>query len=217
MLVREARLGEASTWLKDARSRTNRQAHHELHWNRLKPTHRVIVSQMLGEQSWGRFISVVVCKRHLPSAAHLDDDGAYLYTLRFLAERISWFGRQYEAPVHLTIAHKVRFKRGKLEEYDQRLRSAGGCEVDWNFIDLGKSDLDQPKRLEFLQVADVVSSSTASAFESDAQGVASPHYLQNFSHRLYRPQRSSKLTSYGLKMHPWSATTKAAYPWVATL
>lgn len=216
-MVREARVHEALDWLVEAKSSCNRKPEHELHWNKVRrPEQRLGLATALGTQTWGRFVSVVACKDHLPQAAHLNDDGAYLYTLRFLAERLSWFGRQYQGGVSLTLAHKVRFKRAKLLEYDERLRGLEDCRVDWRYLDLKAAKLDQPKRCELLQVADTVTSAIAAAFEPDLSGQAHPEYIDAFHPRIYRGKTGS-LTSYGLKMHPWSDATKAAYPWVATL
>jgi hypothetical protein len=63
-------------------------------------------------------------------------------------------------------------------------------------------------------LADIAASATYQAFEPDQYGNTEPRYLQELTSRLWRPP-SRQLTSYGLKMHPWNDTTKAAYPWVA--
>lgn len=215
-MVRTSRLPETTQWLLDTRKATRRAAHHELHWKNIKAHHRGVIADALRDQTWGRFTTVVVCKRHLPHAPHLDDDRAYLYAMRFLCERVSWFARSHQLQVDLTIAHRIRFKSQKLTDYDARLRADPQCQVDWRYLNLGAARLDQPKRLEQLQIADLIASSTASGFEPDSRGVVHPQYLQTYRPRLYCPQ-NSRLTSYGLKMHPWSNSTRAAYPWVAAL
>ena len=69
--------------------------------------------------------------------------------------------------------------------------------------------------MEELQLADLVASATASAFEPDTFGNTEPRYLREMAPRLYR--HNGNLTSYGLKMHPWTAAVQAAYPWVQDL
>lgn len=219
VLVRDERLSEALEWLVAAKASCNRRPEHELHWNKVrKPGQRLRIAEMLGEQPWGRFIAVVACKDHLEPADHLNDDGAYMYTLRYLLERVSWFVRQYGDESHVTIAHKVRFKKEKLLEYTDRLRSAPGCQIDFRYLDPGMAVFDQPRRCEMLQVADSMTSAVAAGFEVNDKGELHPEYVQAFHGRMYRGFDGKRaLTSYGLKMHPWRDATKAAYPWVAAL
>jgi hypothetical protein len=54
------------------------------------------------------------------------------------------------------------------------------------------------------------------AFEHDTFDNTETRYLVEMSPRLYR-KPDGKLTSYGLKMHPWSDSARAAYPWVTAL
>jgi hypothetical protein len=76
--------------------------------------------------------------------------------------------------------------------------------------------IDQPNRVEQLQLADVSASAIFQAFEPDQFGNTETRYLTELAPRLYRCP-PGLLTSYGLKMHPLNETTKAAYPWAATL
>ena len=98
----------------------------------------------------------------------------------------------------------------------QTLRSHPDCQMAWDRPDPAGGKIDQPNRLELLQFADAAASSTATAFEPDRFGNTEQRYLSEFAPRLYR-RGNGKLTSYGLKMHPWSDATRAAYPCVATL
>ena len=75
--------------------------------------------------------------------------------------------------------------------------------------------VDQPSRVELLQYGDLTASATAAAFELDDYGNTEQRYLREMSPRLYR--RNGNLASYGLKMHPWSDSARAAHPWAATL
>ena len=169
--------------------------------------------------SWATISTVVVCKRHLSSTGvQLNDDQAYLYTLRFLLERLSWLARDSHSVLDYTLAHVIRFKIEKLRDYESILRSQGEpqCKIAWQALDPKGGRIDQPNRVEMLQCADIAASATFIAFNEDQYGNVEPRYLQELSPRLYR-RGAALVTSYGLKMHPWNNATKAAYPWVAAL
>ncbi len=156
-----------------------------------------------------------MCKRQFgPGDQIHQEDVAYLYTLRYLLERLSWLGRSLGGAVDFTMAHIVRFQLAKLRVYEARLKADPGCQVKWTFI-AGPGKIDQPNRVEELQLADLAASATAAAFEPDPYGNVERRYLEEMSPCLYR--HNGNLTSYGLKMHPWNAATQAAYPWVQAL
>jgi hypothetical protein len=144
-----------------------------------------------------------------------DEDMAYMYTFRFLLERLSWFARDRDSSVAFTLAHIVRFKLSKLRQYEAALRADPSTQIAWQCI-AGPGSLDQPLRVEHLQLADIAASATFKAFEPDDFGNSEPRYLTALSPRLYR-RPPGKLTSYGLKMHPWTEAAKSAHPWVADL
>jgi hypothetical protein len=187
-----------------------------LHWRNVKGhAARLHLARTIGAQPWLTISAVVVCKRHLtgtlPSEEH-----AYLYTLRFLMERLSWLARDRRETLSFTLAHIVRFQLAKLRQYEAALRADPGCKIAWPALDPGGGRIDQPHRVEGLQIADAAASAIAAAFNADAFGNTEPRYLTEIAPRLYRRGRAP-LTSYGLKMHPWSDATRAAYPWVTAL
>ena len=214
VIVPERHLDRSSAFLARLRGDLGRNTNHVLHWRNLKHRERVHIARQLGEQKWLVISNVVVCKRAL-TGVPLNDDQAYLYTFRFLLERLSWFARDTNHSLTYTLAHVVRFKKEKLRQYETALKVAPGCQVAWQVVD-GGGALDQPSRVEHLQLADATASATWAAFEPDKFGNTEPRYLQLLAARLYRRPKSP-LTSYGLKIHPLTPTTKAAYPWVAAL
>lgn len=217
-VVRGQDLPVASLFLATLRAELRRNPGDHLTWKNLK-THsdRLHTAQALGAVPWLRVCSVVVCKRHLCRMS-LNDDQAYLYTVRFLLERLSWLGRKYNSTVTYTLAAIQRFPKSKLRTYEAILTQEAGCQIDWQYLDPRGGQIDQPQRYEPLQLGDLTASAIAKAFEPDEFGNTEPRYLQELRARLWGgPYRKPKLTSYGLKMHPWNGTTKAAYPWVAAL
>ena len=219
VMLRQSRLAEATQWLADTRRATGRQATHELHWNKLKARHRPVVAEALGEQTWGRFAAVVICKNQLTrSSPAVHEDVTYLYALRFLCERISWFARLHDLETDLVVAHRIRFRAAKLTDYDRRLRADPQCRIDWRHLDLGGARLDQPGRYEPLQVADLFTSSLACAFEPDTNGSTTTDWIDRYQQRLYRNGTGpNRLTSYGLKVHPSTPGSRAAHPWMFSL
>lgn len=215
VVIDAANLALATSFLAALKVDLRRKPDQVLHWQNLKAhADRLHASKSVGAQPWLTVSSVVVCKRFL--TGQLNDDRAYLYTLRFLLERLSWLARDRKGELHYTLSHIVRFKKEKLREYEQRLRADVKCQVAWNAVSSRGGQIDQPKRVDLLQLADLAASATATAFEPDSYGNTEQRYLQELRPRLYR-RGGAPLTSYGLKMHPWSDATRAAYPWVATL
>jgi hypothetical protein len=132
-----------------------------------------------------------------------------------LLERLSWLAQDADAVLGYTLAHIVRFKLSQLREYEGRLR-ARQTTLKWAHLDPAGGRIDQPRRVEQLQLADIAASAIFQAFEPDQYGNTEQRYLHELAPRLYRhPSRA--LTSYGLKIHPWSESARAAYPWVAAL
>jgi hypothetical protein len=187
----------------------------QLHWVNIKShSQRLHVARTIGQAPFLTLSSVVVCKRQFQSGNAIEEeDMSYLYTLRYLLERLSWFGRTGGGTVTYTLAHIVRFQIAKLRQYESRLRADPTCQIKWSY--LGPGRIDQPTRVEELQLADLAASATAAAFEPDAFGNTEPRYLEEMAPRLYRHR--GNLTSYGMKMHPWNAATRAAYPRVQAL
>ncbi|WP_433225633.1 DUF3800 domain-containing protein [Actinomadura formosensis] len=216
-IIDEEHLDQAAECLAKLRADLGRHPGDHLTWKNLRGhSLRLHAAKLLGEQPWLTISSVVVCKRHITQGVdEMDDDRAYLYTVRYLLERMSWLARDRERELTYTLAHVIRFKMETLREYERLLRSEPGCQIAWSSLDARGGRLDQPQRLEFLQIADIAASATFAAFEGDRYGNTEPRYLQELVERLYR--RSGNLTSYGLKMHPWCGSTRAAYPWVAAL
>lgn len=199
----------------DMRANLRRRPGDPLHWVNIKGySQRLHVARTLGSASFLTISSVVVCKRQFAAGHQIhQEDVAYLYTLRYLLERLSWLGRAGGGAVEYTLAHIVRFQIARLRQYEARLKTEAGCNIRWAYLRPGK--IDQPNRVEELQLADLAASATAAAFEPDLYGNTETRYLTELAPRLYR--RNGNLTSYGLKMHPWNATVQAAYPWVQQL
>lgn len=217
VVFREEDRQAASDLLARLRVDLRRRPGDVLHWQNVKThTQRLRLAQGLGTAApWLTVASVVVCKDHL-SAPPLDEDGAYLYTLRFLLERLSWLSRDRDSVLTYMLAHVVRFTTAKLRQYEAALQALPDCRVEWAALDPHGGYIDQPSRVEPLQLADTAASATFAAFEPDRFDFTERRYLEQLAPCLYR-RPPGQLATYGLKMHPWSDSTRAAYPWVAAL
>jgi Protein of unknown function (DUF3800) len=187
-----------------------------LHWQNLKGhSLRLHAAKTVGAMPLSS-CSVIVCKRYLAGSRLPDEHHAYLYTLRFLLERLSWFARDRDGSLHYTLAAIVRFKLAQLRAYEDRLRADRECQIVWSCLDPKGGRIDQPNRVEQLQIADLVASGTFQAFEPDKFGNTERRYLAEMAACLYR-RPPGPITSYGLKIHPWNSSTRGLYDWVAAL
>lgn len=214
-IIPDEHLADAAAALARLRPEINRNPGDVLHWNKIKQhSQRLHVAQTIGGLNWLTVSTVVACKEHLPDVG-FDDDMGYLYTLRYLLERLSWCARDRQRTLDCTLSHVVRLKLAKLRSYEAALRALPDCNIAWGWLNSAGVKVDQPSRVELLQYGDLTASATAAAFELDDYQNTEQRYLQEIAPRLYR--RNGNLMSYGLKMHPWSDSTRAAYPWVAAL
>ncbi|UQB74702.1 DUF3800 domain-containing protein [Rhodococcus ruber] len=221
LVVPQRKEDAAQDFLAELRTALRRRPGQILHWSKYTAhTDRLRASSDMGQRhDLFRISSVVVCKDHLPKPGEgFDQDAAYLYTFRFLLERLSWLVKERGGELHYVLGHVVRFQKEKLREYERRLRSlpSADCKIAWDHVNPKGGQIDQPSRVELLQLADIAASATAIAFNPDDNGFTEDRYLRNLLPILYR-RNGGALTTYGLKMHPWNNNTKAAYPWVAAL
>ncbi|MGW3847161.1 DUF3800 domain-containing protein [Streptomyces fagopyri] len=217
VVVADENLQEAQDFLVRLRKELGRGPGDQLHWVALsKHEQRVHAAKSLGAQEWATISNVIVCKRRL--GGQLAVNQAYLYTFRFLLERLSWIARDSQAVLSYTLAHITRpqMTLPELRQYEAALRSTQ-TQICWNALNPKGGKIDQPTRIEMLQVADLAASATYAAFNLDRYGNTERRYVNELSRRLYRYTPQSALSSYGMKLHPSDASTKAAYPWVAAL
>lgn len=190
---------QARALLRDLRHDLGRQTGHQIHFVKLNHHDRLLAAKKLGDSAANLTVATVtVCKRHLTPLAGFTDDMAYLWSLRLLLERLSWFARDQNRDLEYTMAHVVRFKKSKLRAYEQVLRNLPDCQVAWTHVPKGGS-LSTPGADERLQLADIASSATFQAFEP-IKGFTERRYLSELAPALYR--RRGNLLSYGFKVVP---------------
>jgi len=176
---------------------------------------RVYVCEQLGSVAGLTVVNVVMCKRLFVNAVLLSTDpqAVYLYTLRFMLERLSWIARDAGDEIIVTFAHVKNFPYHRLTGYLNLLNGYPGVTIHWPAI--RDVRINQPNKLELLQAADIAASATLKAFQPDHLGVTEQRYLRELAPRLYR-RPPGQITSYGMKLHPVGSAL-ALFPWAATL
>ena len=182
----------------------------QLHWTNIKPhSQRLRAIQIIGQSPFMTVSSVVVCKRQLtlPQPHWRSDDDTYLNTLAMLLKRLSWIGYERGSIMSYTLAHIVRFKLNTLQEHEAALR-ATTYDIQWSALDPRGGAIDRPANSDYLQLADLVTSAIAAAFEPDRYGNFEALYLKELASRFYR-RSGVELTASGLKVYPSLGGTEA--------
>lgn len=216
--------------LGELKRETNRKPDHRIHFSKLKPEHREIVTTRLGQTSDLMTVSVVTCKAVLASRATwtvtdpsgnrvpvrihppLSEDEAYLKTYQYLLERVSWLLDKVGATAEITVEHTIRFKAETMREFERLAKTDTNCSVTWKAAPT-PAKLMSKSTEPFLQFADIVASSVAAAFNGNQSGV-NTKYVHNLRPIIWRGGSRNKPTTYGLKMHPWDEQINAMHPWI---
>ena len=162
-------------------------------------------------------ITIVVCKRELERNGMTPQE-RYQWTLRLLLERVSWLAKKHNEVAHVVLSHIRGLEIDKLREYEEILRRIP-TEIKWDWLDpsgcevVGYTDRDE------LQLADVVASATACAFEKDEYGNVEERYLRELRAPVWNGLHvnvagEGNIRTYGLKFHPARALDLARYRWV---
>lgn len=197
--------------LKELRAELGRHQGHVLHFVKFSHSQRLKAVQDIARSSAATIINVIVHKdligQPLPSGhmAHVSrPDPMYLWALRLLLERISWFVDDNGAnDAIVTFAHLKGFRAQKLHDYRAALEATGDIDIRWPVFAGHPFRIESPKSVELLQLADTTASALFRAVKSDAFGNTEPRYLDELRPKLYRRQ-PGKVTSYGLKVFPAS-------------
>jgi hypothetical protein len=178
-----------------------------LHFRKLTHPRKVKACQDVSNFSIACVTSVIVCKRMLkpfPSGglSYISQpDPLYLWAVRLLLERVSWFIRDHGGGSSVvTFAHLTRFKAQKLHNYRQALFHSP-TNIHWPSFDGHQFRFNHPNQVELLQVADCSASAIFKAVEADQHGITEPRYLSELGPVVYRYPNSA-VTSYGLKVYP---------------
>jgi Protein of unknown function (DUF3800) len=216
VVIDDQQMPTATALLAQMRSDLGRRPGDTLSWKNIKGhAQRLQAADLLGASPL-TISSVVVCKRHL-ARSPVNESQAYLYPVRYLLSRLSWLARDQSTTVDYTLAMIRRFPTQHLGDYEAILRAMPNCEIEWAHV-AGPGRIDQPSRVENLQLGDLAASAIAPAFEPDKYGRIEDRYCRLLAPRFYRRGRmANRLTSYGLKLHPSDPACAAAHGWIRSL
>jgi len=203
VVITDAAEAAARAELSSLRSALGRSPGQVIHFQNLSHSHRLKAAHDLATSSVATVISVVICKTPLQQAALISQaDPMYLWALRLLLERVSWFcdeNGQGEAVV--TFAHVRHFKTHKLQDYRNALEQTQGVQIRWWVFAGHPWRMNAPQQIQLLQLADTAASAVFKAVEPDAFGFTEPRYLGELRPVIYR-RGTGAVTSYGLKVFP---------------
>jgi hypothetical protein len=185
-----------------------RQAGQVLHFRNLTHPQKVRATQAIGGSSVRAITNVIVCKRHLQdvgspgNAAFISrPDPMYLWALRLLLERLSWYIRDHGGGSSVvTFAHINHFGIQKLHDYRAALERSD-TRIHWPSFAGHPFRFGDMDAVELLQLADSTASALGAAVNPDQYGNVEDRYLRNLSAKLYR-YGTRPITSYGLKVFP---------------
>lgn len=181
---------------------------HVLHFRKLSHSQRLKSVQDLATFSIATTTNVIVHKdllgQPMPAgnmAYIAKPDPMYLWALRLLLERISWFCDEHGGEAIVTFAHVRHFQARKLHDYRRALELTSGVQIRWPVFDRHPFRIASPNHVELLQAADIAASAVFKAVEPDDYGNREPRYLAELTPVLYR-RGTANVTSYGLKVFP---------------
>lgn len=184
-----------------------------LHFQKFSHSQRIKAAQDLAGSSIGAIASAILCKRGFDQPNPAGDlayianpDPMYLWAVRLVLERVSWYIRDHGGGAAVvTFAHVRRFQTQKLHDYRQALERSD-TSIEWTAFAGHPFKIGSPDRVELLQVADTAASALFRAVEPDEFGNVERRYLEELAPKVYR--RSTRpVTSYGLKVFPSSHCT----------
>jgi uncharacterized protein DUF3800 len=196
--------------LAELRAALKRHPGHVLHFVKFSHSQRLKAAQDIANFLIASIVNVVIHKDLIGQPMPAGDmayisrpDPMYLWALRLLLGRISWFVTESGGTEAIaTFAHLRGFEPKKLHDYRRALEVSDGVTIRWDAFDGHPFRIESPKSTELLQVADTTASALFRAIEPDDFGNTERRYLEELAPKLYRPNGSGNITSYGLKAFP---------------
>lgn len=179
-----------------------------LHFAELNHGQRVAAARYLGNKPI-RAINVISNKTCLQKDVFTEKNQLYFYLTRYLIERVSWLCRDMrplvpegDGRVKIIFSRRGGLSYDNFKEYMTHLTSAVDNEVriHWPVIDIGAIEAREHSKSASLQIADIVASSFANAFEQDRYGNSEWRYAELLKRIVYN--RKNNFLSYGMKFHP---------------
>jgi hypothetical protein len=209
-IVRDDHDAPARDELSGLRATLGRKPGHVLHFQKFSHSQRLKAVQDIAASPIDAITSAVLCNRGFDQPDPAGDlayitnpDPMYLWAVRLVLERVSWYIREHGGgDAVVTFAHVRHFPSQKLHDYRQALERTD-TNIFWPAFAGHPFRIGSPERVELLQVADTAASALFRAVEPDEFGNVERRYLEELVPKLWR-RGSRPLTSYGLKVFPTS-------------
>lgn len=224
IVVREEHDSRAREELRALRGSLRRNDGQVLHFQKFSHSQRLKAAQDLAASSIDAIASSILCKRGFDAPNPAGEkayitrpDPMYLWAVRLMLERVSWFIRDNGGgQAIVTFAHVRRFKSQKLHDYRDALRGAD-TGIHWPSFDGHPFRINAPDQVELLQLADTAASAIYRAVEPDEFGNLERRYLDVLLPKIYR-RGTRPITSYGLKVFPSGVcASDGTLHWLASL
>jgi hypothetical protein len=207
LLVRDENDATVRLELEAAKAQVGIPSANVIHFRKLNHPRKVRICRDISGFTLACTTSVIFCKKKLepfpggPPPYIANPDPLYLWAVRLLLERVSWFIRDHGGGTSVvTFAHLTRFKAAKLHNYRAALE-ASETNIHWPSFSGHAFRISYPDRVHLLQIADCSASAVYKAIEEDRYGLTETRYLDELGPTLYR-RAGSPVTSYGLKVFP---------------
>jgi len=177
------------------------------HVQRVAYVERVSKAQM-------RCISVAVHKSSLnePEVFQAEKRRLYVYAVRYLVERVSWFCREMrkrndpgDGTAEIVFSHRRGMSYENIRVYLDMLKTRP-TQIHWNAIKTCQIRALPHEQRMGLQVADAVASSIFQGLEKNRFGHTEGRYATTLAPVIWR--RKGKCRGYGLKIWPKEAEPK---------
>ena len=207
-LFRASHSLDAVHWRDEISERMPERKSRDLHFAKLNHSQKIAATQVLASKPI-RALSVIASKEAIPDGIYTLKNQLYFYMTRYLIERISWACRdnrphspEGDGRVLITFSRRGGMQYDAFRDYLQRMRSSKTDEVriHWPVVDIESVVAADHKSSASLQLADLVASSFAAAFEPDRYGNCESRYSENLKPITYN--RKGNYLSYGVKLVP---------------
>ncbi|MBU1227036.1 MAG: DUF3800 domain-containing protein [Actinobacteria bacterium] len=180
-----------------------------LQWKQLRQHEkRLFVADTIGGMPV-TILQVCMFKDHL-TGMNRSAEALYLYSFRYLVERLSWLAKRNGTLVRIRLAqHKVAGEQS-IKQYLAKVKAKPNeNEVEWDYLEPDRVFVHRPDQYEMLQLADLTAGPIHSALVPTSLGYLIDDYLLRISPRIWRPYGKA-YPSYGFKVFPGPAASKLA-------
>ena len=205
VVVREARLAQASRILQTMIGPIEDARRSPIHFSKLRHDQQVALSYGLGKMPV-RIITICVNKRRLNALHGLGQARRlYFYCTRFLLERVSWITRDQLVAAEGNGSCRLVFSASKglsyaaLSDYLSLLK-VSQTNIAWPHIDTEKFKVQPHNSSIWLRAADVAASGFFKALELSPHGLCEDRFARLLQPAVYC--RGPNYSSYGMKFFP---------------